>query len=136
MRKTNEGHSPVSILLIPAAIGFVLTMCLMLIGAVFVQKGTLGENLISVLAIVFLAIGSAVSAFLASRRADSSKLLWAVGSSLLVFLILLVGGALLLHQPVHISRTAISLSVVIVVSIIGSVVGANVRKKSKYRHKK
>ena len=47
MRKTNEGRSPAGILLPSAAAGVLTTLFLMLVGAVFVQRGTLEDGLIA-----------------------------------------------------------------------------------------
>lgn len=136
MRKTNEGLSPVGILLPAAACGLALTLILMLLGAVLVQRGTLGEGLITPLAFVFLALGGAVAALLAAKRAPGGKFLWAVGAGGLVFLILLAGGALALRQPVHISRAAVSLLIVLAASALGGFAGASMRKKKRYKHVK
>lgn len=47
MRKTNEGQSPVGILLPAVLAGLLATLLLMLIGAVLVHRGTLAEGAIA-----------------------------------------------------------------------------------------
>ncbi|MDY3619165.1 TIGR04086 family membrane protein [Agathobaculum sp.] len=136
MRKTNEGLSPVGILLPSAAVGLVLTLLFMLTGAVLVQRGLVGEGMIAPLALLFLAIGSAVAALLSAKRAPGGKFLWAVGAGALVFLVLLVVGALLLRQPVHIPRTAVSALCMLLASALGGFAGVNMRKKKRYKHMK
>ena len=136
MRKTNEGLSPVGILLPSAVLGLGITLLLMLLGAVLVQRGTLGEGAIPPCAIVFLALGSAAAAMASAMRAPGGKFLWAMGAGTLVFLILLVGGAFALRQPVHVLRVLISLLAVLLASALGGFAGANVRKKKRYKHVK
>ena len=62
MRKTNEGQSPVGILLPSVLAGLLGTLLLMLLGAVLVHRGTLAEGAIAPCALVFLALGSALAA--------------------------------------------------------------------------
>lgn len=57
MRKTNEGQSPVGILLPSVLAGLLGTLLLMLLGAVLVHRGTLAEGAIAPCALVFLALG-------------------------------------------------------------------------------
>lgn len=54
MRKTNEGQSPVGILLPSVLAGLLGTLLLMLLGAVLVHRGTLAEGAIAPCALVFL----------------------------------------------------------------------------------
>ena len=112
MRKTNEGRSPAGILLPSAAAGLLTTLFLMLVGAVFVQRGTLEEGLIAI------------------------RTIWALGAGMLVFLILLATGAALLDQPAHIVRIAISLLCALAASALGGLAGASMRKKKRYSHLK
>ena len=69
MRKTNEGQSPVGILLPSVLAGLLGTLLLMLLGAVLVHRGTLAEGAIAPCALVFLALGSALAALVAAKRA-------------------------------------------------------------------
>ncbi len=101
MRKTNEGRSPAGILLPSAAAGLLTTLFLMLVGAVFVQRGTLEEGLIAPVALAFLALGCLAAAFISAKRASGGRFFWALGAGMLVFLILLATGAALLDQPAH-----------------------------------
>ena len=102
MRKTNEGRSPAGILLPSAAAGLLTTLFLMLVGAVFVQRGTLEEGLIAPVALAFLALGCLAAAFISAKRASGGRFFWALGAGMLVFLILLATGAALLTSR-HIS---------------------------------
>ena len=95
MRKTNDGRSPAGILLPSAAAGLLTTLFLMLVGAVFVQRGTLEEGMIAPVALAFLALGCLAAAFISAKRAAGGRFFWALGAGLLVFLILLVTGAAL-----------------------------------------
>lgn len=136
MRKTNEARSPVGILLPAVAAGLAVTLLLMLLGAVLVQRGVIGENAIGLLALLFLVLGSAVAALLAAVRAPGGKLPWAVGAGALVFLALLLFGLIGLRQPVHLLRVAISLLCTLIASALGGFAGANMRRKKRYRHLK
>ena len=68
MRKTNEGQSPVGILLPSVLAGLLGTLLLMLLGAVLVHRGTLAEGAIAPCALVFLARGSALAELVALLR--------------------------------------------------------------------
>lgn len=136
MRKTNEGMSPPGILLPAALAGLITTLVLMFICAILVQRGALPETFITPLALACLAIGSAVAALLSARRAPGGKFLWALGAGALVFLILLVGGALLLRQPVHMLRIVVSLLCMLVGAALGGFAGAGQRSKKRYKHVK
>ena len=134
MRKTNEGRSPAGILLPSAAAGLLTTLFLMLVGAVFVQRGTLEEGLIAPVALAFLALGCLAAAFISAKRASGGRFFWALGAGMLVFLILLATGAALLDQPAHIVRIAISLLCALAASALGGLAGASMRKKKRYSH--
>ena len=136
MRKTNEGRSPAGILLPSAAAGLLTTLFLMLVGAVFVQRGTLEEGLIAPVALAFLALGCLAAAFISAKRASGGRFFWALGAGMLVFLILLATGAALLDQPAHIVRIAISLLCALAASALGGLAGARMRKKKRYSHLK
>ena len=135
MRKTKDGRSSAAILLPSAAAGLLTTLFLMLVGAVLVHRGAVGDGAIAYLALVFLAIGCAAAAFLSAVRAPGAKFLWAMGAGALVFLILLVLGGALLDQPVHIVRVAVSLLCALAASAVGGFAGANMRKKTHYQKK-
>ena len=136
MRKTNAGRSPAGILLPSAAAGLLTTLFLMLVGAVFVQRGTLEEGLIAPVALAFLALGCLAAAFISAKRASGGRFFWALGAGMLVFLILLATGAALLDQPAHIVRIAISLLCALAASALGGLAGASMRKKKRYSHLK
>ena len=89
MRKTNEGQSPVGILLPSVLAGLLGTLLLMLLGAVLVPRGTLAEGAIAPCALVFLALGSALAALVAAKRAGENQFYWSLGAGFAVFLILL-----------------------------------------------
>ena len=108
MRKTNEGQSPVGILLPSVLAGLLGTLLLMLLGAVLVHRGTLAEGAIAPCALVFLALGSALAA--------------------------LVAAVLPLGQSIHFVRTVISLLCSLIASALGGYAGANMRKKKRYSH--
>ena len=116
MRKTNEGQSPVGILLPSVLAGLLGTLLLMLLGAVLVHRGTLAEGAIAPCALVFLALGSAL------------------GAGFAVFLILLIVAVLPLGQSIHFVRTVISLLCSLIASALGGYAGANMRKKKRYSH--
>ena len=136
MRKTNEGSSPAGILLPAAAAGLLTTLLWMLVGAVLVHRAVLPEGMIAPCALAFLAVGCALAALLAAKRAPGGKLLWAVGAGGLVFLILLAAGAALLAQPVNPVRVAVSLLCMLAASALGGLAGANMRNKKRYSHTK
>ena len=62
MRKTNEGPSPVGVLLPSAVVGLLATLLLMLVGAIFVHRLVLAEQAIAPCALIFLAVGCALAA--------------------------------------------------------------------------
>ena len=109
MRKTNEGQSPVGILLPSVLAGLLGTLLLMLLGAVLVHRGTLAEGAIAPCALVFLALGSALAALVAAKRAGENQFYWSLGAGFAVFLILLIVAVLPLGQSIHFVRTVISL---------------------------
>ena len=80
MRKTNEGQSPVGILLPSVLAGLLGTLLLMLLGAVLVHRGTLAEGAIAPCALVFLALGSALAALVAAKRAGENQFYWSLGA--------------------------------------------------------
>ena len=141
MRKTNEGQSPVGILLPSVLAGLLGTLLLMLLGAVLVHRGTLAEGAIAPCALVFLALGSALAALVAAKRAGENQFYWSLGAGFAVFLILLilflfvlVAGLLPLGQSIHFVRTVISLLCSLIASALGGYAGANMRKKKRYSH--
>ena len=104
MRKTNEGQSPVGILLPSVLAGLLGTLLLMLLGAVLVHRGTLAEGAIAPCALVFLALGSALAALVAAKRAGENQFYWSLGAGFAVFLILLIVAVLPLGQSIHFVR--------------------------------
>ncbi|MDO5142017.1 MAG: TIGR04086 family membrane protein [Eubacteriales bacterium] len=134
MRKTNESQSPAGILLPGGAVGLLMTLVLMLAGAVLLHRGSLPEGATPVYALGSLAVGCALAALIAAKRAAAGKLLWALGAGGVVFLILLAAGAGLLAQPVDLMRTASSLLCAMVASVLGGLAGAGLRPKKRYRH--
>ena len=60
MRKTNEGPSPVAVLLPAAAAGLGATLLLMMVGAILVHRGVLPDQAIAPCALVFLALAAAI----------------------------------------------------------------------------
>ena len=131
MRKTNEGQSPVGILLPSVLAGLLGTLLLMLLGAVLVHRGTLAEGAIAPCALVFLALGSALAALVAAKRAGEKQFYWSLGAG---FLILLIVAVLPLGQSIHFVRTVISLLCSLIASALGGYAGANMRKKKRYSH--
>ena len=73
MRKTNEGQSPVGILLPSVLAGLLGTLLLMLLGAVLVHRGTLAERGNSALCTGCFALGSALAALVAAKRAGENQ---------------------------------------------------------------
>lgn len=136
MRKTNESPAPAVILLGSAAAGLAATLMLMLLGAALVQRGVLAEGAIGPCALIFLIVGGALAAFLAAKRIPSGKFLWALGAGALVFAVLLAVTVLVLQQPVHPLRAAVSFACVAVASSLGGFAGASMRPKKQYRHLK
>lgn len=136
MRKTNEGRSSFGALLSATVLGLMITLMSMLVGTVLVHRGIIDERMITPFAFVFLALGCFIAALVAAKRAAGGKLLWALGAGGLVFLLLLAIGALLLGQPVHMIRVVISLLSALGTSLLGGLVGANIRKKKRYTHLK
>ena len=88
MRKTNEGASPVRPVLFGAAAGLLATFVLMLVCAVLVHQGTLGEELIPTISLACLTAGCMLASFLAARRLPDGRLAIAVAGGPVVFLIL------------------------------------------------
>ncbi|SCI72249.1 putative membrane protein [uncultured Butyricicoccus sp.] len=134
MRKTNEGQSPVGILLPSVLAGLLGTLLLMLLGAVLIHRGTLAEGAIAPCALVFLALGSALAALVAAKRAGENQFYWSLGAGFAVFLILLIVAVLPLGQSIHFVRTVISLLCSLIASALGGYAGANMRKKKRYSH--
>ena len=123
MRKTNEGASPVRPVLFGATAGLLATLVLMLVCAVLVHQGTLGEKLIPTISLACLVAGCMLASFLAARRLPDGRLAIAVAGGPVVFLILLAVCALALSQPVRFGRTAVSLLCAVAASVLGTAAG-------------
>ena len=136
MRKTNEGASPVRPVLFGATAGLLATLVLMLVCAVLVHQGTLGEELIPTISLACLVAGCMLASFLAARRLPDGRLAIAVAGGPVVFLILLAVCALALSQPVRFGRTAVSLLCAVAASVLGAAVGIYMRTKNKHSHLK
>lgn len=134
MRKTNEGQSPAGILVPSVLAGLLVTLLLMLVGAVLVHRGPLAEGAVAPCALVFLALGSAIAALLAAKRTTENQFYWSLGAGFAVFLILLIAAVLPLGQSIHFVRTVISLLSSLIASALGGFAGANMRKKKRYSH--
>ena len=136
MRKTNEGASPVRLILLAAFAGLAATLVLMLISAALVHRGTLGEAMIPTISLACLALGCMLASFLAARRLPDGRLALALAGGAVVFLVLLAVCAFALSQPVRFGRTAVSLLCAVAASVLGTAVGIYMRKKNKHSHLK
>ena len=136
MRKTNEGASPVRLILLAAFAGLAATLVLMLISAALVHRGTLGEAMIPTISLACLALGCMLASFLAARRLPDGRLALALAGGAVVFLVLLAVCAFALSQPVRFGRTAVSLLCAVAASVLGTAVGIYLRTKNKHSHLK
>ena len=136
MRKTNEGASPVRLILLAAFAGLAATLVLMLISAALVHRGTLGEAMIPTISLACLALGCMLASFLAARRLPDGRLALALAGGAVVFLVLLAVCAFALSQPVRFGRTAVSLLCAVAASVLGTAVGIYMRTKNKDSHLK
>ena len=127
MRKTNEGASPVRLILLAAFAGLAATLVLMLISAALVHRGTLGEAMIPTISLACLALGCMLASFLAARRLPDGRLALALAGGAVVFLVLLA---------VCFGRTAVSLLCAVAASVLGTAVGIYMRTKNKHSHLK
>ncbi len=132
MRKTNEGRSLAGILFPAAGAGLAATLLMLLVGALLVRRGTLNEAFMRSYAVLSLAFGCALSAFIASVCAPGRKLLWAAGAGMMVFLFLLLGAVFASEDPISILKTVLSFLCALAASAIGGFAGAAKRKKRKY----
>lgn len=136
MRKTNEGASPVRLILLAAFAGLAATLVLMLISAALVHRGTLGEAMIPTISLACLALGCMLASFLAARRLPDGRLALALAGGAVVFLVLLAVCAFALSQPVRFGRTAVSLLCAAAASVLGTAAGIYMRTKNKHSHLK
>lgn len=136
MRKTNEGASPVRLILLAAFAGLAATLVLMLISAALVHRGTLGEAMIPTISLACLALGCMLASFLAARHLPDGRLALALAGGAVVFLVLLAVCAFALSQPVRFGRTAVSLLCAVAASVLGTAVGIYMRTKNKHSHLK
>ena len=136
MRKTNEGASPVRLILLAAFAGLAATLVLMLISTALVHRGTLGEAMIPTISLACLALGCMLASFLAARRLPDGRLALALAGGTVVFLVLLAVCAFALSQPVRFGRTAVSLLCAVAASVLGTAVGIYMRTKNKHSHLK
>ena len=136
MRKTNEGASPVRLILLAAFAGLAATLVLMLISAALVHRGTLGEAMIPTISLACLALGCMLASFLAARRLPDRRLALALAGGAVVFLVLLAVCAFALSQPVRFGRTAVSLLCAVAASVLGTAAGIYMRTKNKHSHLK
>ena len=127
MRKTNEGASPVRLILLAAFAGLAATLVLMLISAALVHRGTLGEAMIPTISLACLALGCMLASFLAARLLPDGRLALALAGGAVVFLVLLAVCAFALSQPVRFGRTAVSLLCAVAASVLGTAVGIYMR---------
>ena len=136
MRKTNEGASPVRLILLAAFAGLAATLVLMLISAALVHRGTLGEAMIPTISLACLALGCMLASVLAARRLPDGRLALALAGGAVVFLVLLAVCAFALSQPVRFGRTAVSLLCAVAASVLGTAAGIYMRTKNKHSHLK
>ena len=136
MRKTNEGASPVRLILLAAFAGLAATLVLMLISAALVHRGPLGEAMLPTLSLACLALGCMLASFLAARRLPDGRIALALAGGAVVFLVLLAVCAFALSQPVRFGRTAVSLLCAVAASVLGTAVGIYMRTKNKHSHLK
>ena len=136
MRKTNEGASPVRLILLAAFAGLAATLVLMLISAALVHRGTLGEAMIPTISLACLALGCMLASFLAARRLPDGRIALALAGGAVVFLVLLAVCAFALSQPVRFGRTAVSLLCAVAASVLGTAAGIYMRTKNKHSHLK
>ena len=136
MRKTNEGASPVRLILLAAFAGLAATLVLMLISAALVHRGTLGEAMIPTISLACLALGCMLASFLAARRLPDGRLALALAGGAGGFRVLVAVCACALSLRVGCGRPAVSLLCAVAASVLGTAVGIYMRTKNKHSHLK
>ena len=114
--------------------GLLGTLLLMLLGAVLVHRGTLAEGAIAPCALVFLALGSALAALVAAKRAGENQFYWSLGRRFCGFSDPAdrCGAA---ARSIHSFCTHGDQPALLVDRLgTGGYAGANMRKKKRYSH--
>lgn len=134
--KKNESAMPslMSVVILPALLGFAVTLILIAVGVVMVQKEVIGESVIGILSRVFLFIGGLLASSIAARRASSGKLLCAISSGVLLFVLLAGVSLVLVDAPVNVLHTVISVLCILVASFLGCMLGMQKKRNKKYKH--
>ncbi|MCB6367051.1 TIGR04086 family membrane protein [Intestinibacillus massiliensis] len=133
--KKAENAAPISAVLgFPILAGLVLTLLLMLAGALAVYGGKVSGDLIPQASLAALGVGGFVAALLAARRAGRSRLLWGLAAGGILFLCLLLLSLVWIGEPVRLPRVLLVFGVTLVAACAGSITGASL-KKSKRKKK-
>lgn len=134
--KKNESTMPslVGVVILPALLGFVVTLILMIVGVVMVQREIIGESIIGIMSRVFLFIGGLIASSIAARRASSGKLLCAISSGVLLFVLLAGVSLVLVDAPVHVLHTVISVLCILIASFLGAMLGMQKKRNKKYKY--
>lgn len=130
----NAVPSLLGVVVLPALLGFAVSLILMIAGVVLVQRGIATESVIGILSRVSLFVGGMIASMIAARRASSGKLLCAMCSGVLLFVLLAGISLALVDAPVHVLHTIVSVLCILVASFLGGVLGMQKKRSKKYRH--
>lgn len=133
MKKAESAVSPGRVLVTAVLSGLIITLLLMMVGAAAVNSGSMGDGSIPLVALCCIAAGALACAFLAARLAVRSRFLWGLAGGGLLFACLLLGSFAWLGSPISLPRVAVNAATVLVMSSLGGLAGASIRKK---RHRK
>lgn len=135
--KNNQVDSALQVLALPVLVGFITTLILMAICSFVILIGKISNTQISFLSIACLGLGSFFTAFIASSRAKQKRLLWGLAAGTCLFGCMALVSLLWLGQTVDFMRVLINFIAAAVTAILGSLLGASMkRKRYKPNHKK
>ena len=133
MKKTDSASSPAVVLGFPVLVGFLATFLLLLIFAAAVYWGKAEQDLIVPMALTAIAVGCLAASFIAARRTDSNRFLWALAAGCCLLICLLLLSLVWVGQPISPVRIAINAADALISSCVGGLMGAGLRKKRKRR---
>ena len=131
--KKHEPTSVVQVLAVPVLIGFVATLILMAICSVVIWLGKMSSTQISTLSLICIGMGSFFTSLIAARLAGQKRLMWGFIAGLCLFGCIALLSLAWLGQTVDFLRVSINFAVSIVTAVLGSLLGASMKRK---RYKK
>ncbi len=131
MKRNGLGGKTVTALLIAALTGFVASLAIAAVGSYLVAGETVGESAETLIVVLALLAGSLVSAFMAVKRGQGSRMVMSLAGAGGYLLVLLCCGALVFDGI----RGGVGMTALMALSgaFVVWIMGLKGSKKSKYR---